>query len=306
MEAIKHDIAFLEAVAKPLLYSDIFNYPLKLSEIHSFSASPGASLEDVRDALDTLIEQGLVFKHGDYYDVHDSKANVKRRIEGNQRAQAMAGTAHRQAQLIMKFPFVRSVMASGSFSKNFMDENSDLDFFVVTVSNRLWIARMMLVIYKKLFLKNSHQLFCVNYFVDTEHLVIEEQNIFTATELATLIPLAGDALYHRLMAENLKWLKAYFPNLPERNTSNKAEAVAALKRLGEKILRNTIGDWLDRLFMHVTLNRWKRKYSERFCADDFNIAFKTSRHVSKGHPNYYQKKVIALLQQKLDAFRRRL
>ncbi|MEZ4965453.1 MAG: hypothetical protein R2791_09430 [Saprospiraceae bacterium] len=42
---------------------------------------------------------------------------------------------------------------------------------------------------------NSHKYFCVNYFVDTEHLEIEDKNLFTATETVTLLPLYGRDWY---------------------------------------------------------------------------------------------------------------
>src|SRR5690606_3777846 len=103
---------------------------------------------------------------------------------GNLMANKFSDIARKKAKLISQFPFVRGVMASGSLSKGYADEKSDIDFFIITIPNRLWIARTLLVLYKRIFLLNSHKFFCVNYFVDEKHLGIEEKNLFTATELA--------------------------------------------------------------------------------------------------------------------------
>ena len=89
-----------------------------------------------------------------------------------------------------------------------MDEHSDLDFFIITKPNRLWIARMLLALYQKIVLLNSHKYFCVNYFVDEHHLAIEEKNLYTATELSTLIPLYGKEYYPQLMMAN-HWINVW-------------------------------------------------------------------------------------------------
>jgi hypothetical protein len=69
--------------------------------------------------------------------------------------------------------------------------------------------------YKRLFLKGSHKHFCVNYFIDEDHLEIEEKNLFTATELATVLPLYGSQQYTKLIKTN-RWLKSFFPNYVPR------------------------------------------------------------------------------------------
>ncbi len=122
-------------------------------------------------------------------------------------------------KLISRFPFVRAVLASGSLSKGYMDEKSDIDFFIITAPHRLWIARTLLVLYKRLFLGGSHKHFCVNYFVDEDHLEIEEKNLFTATELATVLPLYGAEQYKSLIKTN-GWVRDFFPNYIARSTEN--------------------------------------------------------------------------------------
>jgi hypothetical protein len=141
---------------------------------------------------------------------HPTEANFSRRIKGNRKPR---GSAHRQTQsrLHFKISICKRRHGIGLMAKGYMDEKSDLDFFVVTAPGRLWIARTILVMYKRLFLFNSHKYFCVNYFVDEVHLEIEEKNLFTSTELATVIPLSGATLYGNLMQAN-PWLRLFFPN----------------------------------------------------------------------------------------------
>jgi hypothetical protein len=193
-------------------------------------------------------------------------------------------------------------MASGSLSKGYMDENSDLDFFVVTAPNRLWIARTLLVMYKRIFLFNSHKHFCVNYFVDTKHLEIEEKNLFTATELATLIPLYNDECYAALHASN-RWLQDFFPNFRTRSVHGPEKMRSGFLKKPFEFLLNPFVRVLDKFFLRMTLRRWKTLYGNRYEKKDFDIAFKTQRHVSKNHPKHYQKKILELYNLKLVQYK---
>jgi len=189
---------------------------------------------------------------------------------------------------------------SGSLSKNFMEVDGDIDYFVVTSPGRLWLSRTLLVLYKKLFLFNSHKYFCVNYFVDTEHLEIEEKNLFTATELATLIPACGPETYVPFMDQN-SWVANYFPNFPKHEISSiSAVKNGTLKRVFEKLLNNPIGTLLDRLCMRLTVGYWKRKFTS-FEKDRFDIALKSRPYVSKHHPNNYQQKVLSAFEERFSA-----
>lgn len=287
-------------IINTLLYFDIFNYPLTPGEVHQFLQSNHVSPETIHDKLHALVREGFAFQVGPFFSVQDNAALAERRIKGNEAAKSFLARAIRQGQLIASFPFVRGVMASGSLSKGYMDEACDLDFFVITAPGRLWIARTLLVLYKRIFLRNSHKYFCVNYFVDEEHLEIEEQNLYTATELVTLMPLAGHQHYVRLMKENA-WVTSYLPN-SKISTSFPVESnPPSRKKWWEQLLSLCAPDQLDSLFMRLTFLRWKRHYSN-YPKSDFEIAFKTKRYVSKNHPNYFQGKVLHQYEHKRKSF----
>lgn len=285
-------------ILKTLLYYDIFNYPLKDSEVFRFLGTNHVTLEVIQQQLKSLVDQHRVYQFQDFFSVQNKEELIHRRIKGNDLAQKSMGLAYKKAKLIMRFPFVRAVMASGSLSKGFMDENSDLDFFIVTEPGKLWIARTLLVLYKRLFLFNSHKYFCVNYFLDYDHLEIEEKNLFTATELATVLPLAGSGHYSLLHQKNL-WLKSFFPNFKPRDTRNTLSAKPGMgKKFLESMIRNVF-PWLEKAFMQMTLRRWKREYGKVYKGTDFEIAFKTKPYASKNHPRHFQKKVIDIYSQKV-------
>ena len=306
MTKITDHTTLSKSILKTLLYFDIFQYPLTASEIFAHLTTNHVTPDHVDTELKRLSSQSIIYPVIDFFSVHNNSLLGNRRIKGNQMAQQSLSLAKKQALFISKFPFVRAVMASGSLSKDYMDEHSDLDFFVITKPNRLWIARMLLVLYKKIFLFNSHKYFCINYFIDENHLEIEEKNIFTATELATLIPLYGKEYYPQLLTAN-GWLKNYLPNL----TARSIESVPAyqpgwVKQHLENIINLFGADKLETICMNSFSSRWKRLHQQSYSKTDFEISFKTKEYVSKGHPKNHQRKVLDLYRQRLDEFANKL
>jgi len=300
---VDHDIALAQHVVRTLLYYDIFNYPLTAPEVFRYLGTNSVTLEDVAGCLRALVRRKIVYDLGELYSVQYDPALAVRRRKGNSLAKEFYPVARKRAELISNFPFVRGVMASGSLSKGYMDESCDLDFFIITAPGRLWICRTLLVLFKRLFLRNSHKYFCVNYFVDAEHLEIEEKNLFTATELATVLPLYGADYYERLIDTNYCWLKTYFPNF----TARSCEGIPAYKRtFVQKCFEgifNAGGGILERLLMRLTQRRWDALYKRNYNEKDFRIAFKTTLHASKNHPRNFQRCVMEKYDQKIRAFK---
>src|SRR6266478_4413244 len=95
-------------------------------------------------------------------------------------------------RFLSRFPYVTGVGISGSLSKMDAREKADFDFFIVTKANRLWIARTIMHLFKKLtFITGKQHLYCMNYYLDEKALQLRDQNIYTAVEAITLIPVSG-------------------------------------------------------------------------------------------------------------------
>ncbi len=279
------------ALLHTLLYFEIFSYPLTAEEAFHYCGEPCVSAQEVGEKLKSLVNQGHVFQFDDFFQTKNDAAWVLARAACNRRADQFMPIAHRRAKLISNFPFVRAVCVSGSLSKHSMRADGDIDFFVITAPGRLWLARTLLVLFKKLFLFNSHKYFCVNYFIDTDHLEIEEKNLFTATESVTLLPMYGQAVFEAFREANT-WAWERYPNFPKRSTFDIPDhAPGWLKRVLEAMLSGQLGTWLDAKAMRLTLGYWKKKF-KHFDKDTFGIALKSRRYVSKHHPLHFQKKVL--------------
>jgi hypothetical protein len=290
-----------QAILRALLYYDIFSYPLKADEIHLFLGAKIVDRYAFNAALSSLKDCGAIFQFENFFSVNPDSSFVERRKKGNERAKKFLDIARKKATLISRFPFVRGVMASGSLSKGYVDEKSDIDFFIVTMPNRLWIARTLLVLYKRVFLLNSHKHFCVNYFVDEMHLGIEEKNLFTATELATVLPLYGSKQYYDLHDAN-RWLKNFFPNFKLRGTDDLPVASISWKKRWLEACLDLFGNPLERFCHKITLDRWKKLYEQSYSAADFDIAFKSRPYASKNHPSNFQRVVMESYEDRLKQY----
>ncbi|MDX1913864.1 MAG: hypothetical protein SFV22_20370 [Saprospiraceae bacterium] len=279
------------AVVRTLAYFAVFSHPLTKEEVHVFCGEKEVAIEEITEILEKLKKKGQVFQFYAYYQLKNDPAWVQRRMENNRRADSFLKPARRMARLIGQFPYVRGVFVSGSLSKHCMRPDSDVDFFIVTEPGRLWLARTLLVLFKKVFLLNSRRYFCVNYFVDTRHLEIEEKNIFTATEVVTLLPFWGREYYEAFRAAN-RWASEFYPNHPPRNLSDvPPDQRGLLKRMFERLFAGSLGDRLDRRAMLFTVNYWRKKFHE-LDPDTFDLALKSRQGISKHHPLHFQEKVL--------------
>ncbi len=291
-------------VLLPLLYFEIFQYPLRLAEIQQFSPVQQYPETELPSVLAELVEWGWLYQIDGYYLTRPRRDWVDLRKENNKRAARYLGRARLMTRLIRRFPFVRAVLISGSLSKGVMPKDGDIDYFIITKPQRLWIARTALVLFKKLFLFNSHKYFCVNYFIDEHHLEIEEKNIFTATEVATLLPIYSAELYQSFIEAN-GWVRQFYPRsgLQSLDTISRANG-SRLRNLAEWPFTGRLGDQLDRWCMLKTMAYWRRKFTN-IQPEQFAVALKSRTYVSKHHPQNFQNKVLHAFERVIEDFEER-
>lgn len=274
---------------------------MTIEEIHSYTKHN--DLLETKEELNYLLQEKIITDIDGFFVYANDLQSVTKRIKGNLEAKKALIIAKQKAKFISKFPFVKAVGISGSLSKGYYDNESDIDFFVITKDSKLWICRTLLMLYKKLFLLNSRKYFCINYFISESQLEIQEKNRFTATELKTLIPLEGKTSFEDFYQNN-NWINDYFsnfePNTDTVNSSDKTYFTAFL----EFLMNNKVGNGVDSLFKTLTLKKWNSKF-HYLSKEDFNIALKSTNNISKHHPSNFQKKVIMALNEKTEEVQRK-
>ena len=285
-----------------LLYFDIFKYPLTLKELVRHSSVFQLAENEISTQIEMLCEEGKIVQANNFLFLPSEEDLVDRRIKGNIKAKEYIHKAFRISKFISHFPFIKGIFLSGSISKGYAGEDADIDYFIITTPGRLWLARTLLIAYKKIVLFNSKKYFCLNYFIDTDHLEILDKNVFTATELTYLLPTYNKDLYTKLMESN-SWTKAYQPNfmLVDQDIIPVNDVWA--KRFLEGLFSGFLGDKLDDFFMKSNERFWKIKY--RNTASKYNPSIRCMKHVSKIHPQNFQSRVLDLYESKIVAFENR-
>lgn len=294
------EAALQKSILQCLLYFDIFQYPLLSSEIIQYSSIEIPSLHLVEHNLLALEDALLIYKFGDFYSVKNNPLLIERRKNGNKTAAEVMQKAFKRAKFIHIFPFVRSVNISGSLSKNYFDETTDFDFFIIAKENRIWLCRLLLTCYKKLFLFNSRKYFCINYYVDTAELEIPDKNLFAATEITTLKNQTGEKYYKDFIDANL-WVKNYYPNFIETYTFLKQDESGFIKRVVEKICSGKLGDALEKISFSITKKFINKKY-KHLNKEELSLNMRSRKHASKHHPQGFQMKVLKAFSEKCKDF----
>jgi predicted nucleotidyltransferase len=290
-----------KSIIKTLAYFNIFNYPLRKEELFSFLDTRYDRII-FEDALNSLCDAGVIYSIDEFYSLQKNIFLAERRRKGNERATKKLKTAKKIARLLYRFPFVTGVAVSGSLSKNYADKDSDIDFFIITKENRLWLARTLMHLFKKMsFLAGKEHWLCMNYFIDESALEIKEKNIFTAIEVITLCPFYGKATFKDFFAAN-RWSKSFFPVFyPKINAADDTRK-GVLKSLFELVFDNRMGDWLNRTLMTITLNRWKEKadrYQRSYSGELMGLD--GSKHYAKPDPSNLQQKILLRLERETEA-----
>lgn len=281
------------SILKVLTYFDLFDYPVTADEI-LFFMDKEVSLIDLKVELDTLTHKGLLFPDGNFYALRQDPQLAPRRIKGNRHADELLKIASRISRQLYLFPFVRGIGISGSLSKHFADEQADIDYFIITRRNRLWIARTLMHLFKKMsYLRNRQNWYCMNYYVDEEALEIKEKNIFTATEMITLLPASGNGGLARFFDAN-DWTSHYFPHYKTRQKEAKGPVPTSFfKTTFENLLDNRWGDRLDDLLQRWTTSRWEKKEQRGDRNKKGNrMSLQNEKHFSRPNPENFQQRVL--------------
>ncbi len=284
-----------------LCYFDVFNHPLSVDELKALAHEEDDQV--IHTALDSLLEKGDIFCQDKLYGIRETiTEQIQIRTEKENRAQSYYVKLPRYLRLIKAFPFVRGVAISGSLSKNVMPEDGDIDYFIITAANRLWICRTLLILFKKVFLLNSRKYFCLNYFVDENNLEIIDKNMFTAIEIKSLITVYNSELLTQTQQQNA-WTQEFVPGELSHSKLLPLEPAKSfsLKKIPELFFFGSFGDRIDLFFMKKTYKRWQKKF-QNFDTAKFELTMRTNRGVSKHHPRDFQSKVLKEYQARIDKF----
>lgn len=245
-----------KAIKKTLTYSAVFKYPMSFNQLATFLISKQKFNYDtfVKSLYRLIKKRHIRMAKGKFYLNGIKPVSWEKRYKNSQ---TIIKKSLKAIKLLEIVPWLKMIAITGSVAANNAEENDDVDLFIITQSNRLWLTRgfttIVLSIARKYAIgKNNKEKLCCNIFIDENHLrwPNEKSNLFVAHDILSMQPILNrDNTYFKFVKAN-KWALEYFgqyhielPNLFEDNKKN----------------GNRLGNYFDDLAMKAQLNYMKKK-----------------------------------------------
>jgi hypothetical protein len=275
LEAPTNDLC--GAILCTLAYSDVFDFPLYVAEVHRYLIGCAASEAEVAVALsaDSLREQTC--SDGVYYALRAREELFSLRRKRAALAAKLWPQALRLGHIIGNLPFVRMVAVTGALVSDNVEPSADLDYMIVTKPGWLWLCRAMVLALGRLARALGVDVeVCPNYLISERGLTLQDKDLFTAQELTRMVPISGLDIYASMRSLN-RWTEDFLPNAtgtPREVVGHKRETW--LKRLAEAVLQALPFSWLERWEMRRKIARFSRQ-------NKWNDETRFSADLCKGH-----------------------
>ena len=129
-------------------------------------------------------------------------------------------------KLLGRLPLIEFVGISGSIAAGNPTTHSnkkiDVDIFLITSVNGLWLWAMIDAVYRMTGLKRMQSNpYCFNYLMDASDLTIHNQNFYIATEIRNLqlVSCNNPDIYIDFIRSN-SWIDKFYPSLSETLIDN--------------------------------------------------------------------------------------
>jgi hypothetical protein len=198
------------AIARSVIYSSLFDYPLTLDELHRALIESDQSAAEILAVYDgsELLQHVVDYRDGYFFPIGRSDL-VSERERREARSRDFLRRHRLALRLLCALPYTRLVALSGSVAHLNLEATGDLDLFIVTRGPRVWTVTVLALALAKLL--RRRRLVCANFVVADSHLRLEQQDLFTANQVIHLRPLIGAELWDAFVAAN-PFVARFYPN----------------------------------------------------------------------------------------------
>ena len=274
------------AILEVLVYSDIFEYPLRFDEVQRYLPIH-AGQDEMLQALRSMGD--YVGSADGYYFLAGRERLVAIRRERETCSQTLLPQALRYGRILGILPFVRMVALTGSLAVMNVSENADFDYMLVVKRGRVWMARAFALLLNRIANAFGHTL-CPNLIISETDLEWRQHDLYSARELCQMIPIAGLDVYQNLLKAN-KWMKEFLPNAQQTSEVPETSEVFAQK-LVEFFLDGKLGD----RFEHWEMTRKIRRFSKQAGFGEETIF---TADICQGNFDHHRKVTYDLFQKRL-------
>lgn len=285
---VRAEYAVSRAILRTLVYADLFEYPLTRSEVQRYLVGATATAPTLAATLtgDPGLRQ-YVEQTADWLHLAGRSHLAELRRERATASARLWPVARRYGVRIARLPFVRLVAVTGALAMNNARPGDDIDLFILVQPGRLWLCRLLVLGVVKLAARRGYEL-CPNFLLSTDHLRLSERNLFTAHEVAQMVPLEPTPWFGAFLQAN-GWVRAFLPNVMLDVASDASVATVSPGANGvlEGVLSRRLFDRVERWEM----TRKVRRLTARHQREGGSVAF--TAHECRGHFAAHDQRVLA-------------
>jgi hypothetical protein len=208
-----------EGILAALAFFSLYDLPLRKRRIYELLYKCSASENDVYKELDRLVLEGRLIQKGERYSIKpwDEARLDSNRAEIDKRWKKV----DKYFRILSLIPFIEHAAIIHSLAIGNADQESDIDFFIITKPGKLYFVRSLIIIIFKLLGVYKNRLhvkerFCFGYYItsgrlDLSDLLLSEDDPFMAFWFASHAPILGRETYRRFTDAN-RWVRNYLPN----------------------------------------------------------------------------------------------
>lgn len=290
-QSIYKTLAFFDAQDLPLTLFEIKGYLVNSKEPLFFFPSL-LSLTKIQETLDAELSDKIDCQNGFCY-LRGRAGLIKKR----QRRYPVSLQRFRKARKFLAglryVPYLRAVAISGSLALLNCEENSDIDLFLIIKKNRIWISRLLVSLYFQVLGERRYEghikgRFCLNHYLSEDMEIRQDQNLYTATEYTSLLPVLGKDELMKFWQKNLWIGKFLLKPQPETSSVFFDFRFSFWQKAFEFILEFSIGPFLN--WLSGQYQKKRIKMQEYILVSDEELSF---------HPSSRGQKVLAKFSENL-------
>lgn len=288
-----------KSIFKTLVYADIFDYPLTIEELWRYLISDKEI--DKAEILKEIKQIKNIVKIGDFYCFDKRKEIVKERIIREKESQNKFTIAQKAAKFISLIPTVFLISISGTVAMKNAKKVDDIDFFIIAKKNTLWTTRLLIILMLKI-LRLHRQIdsqdvadkICLNMFISEEALRLPQyrQDVYTAHEIAQMIPLfERNNVYRKFIKENI-WVDKFLPHALKCKTTLRSK-----QKHAESFISVYLSDILRLSVLEFAARRVQMRNIKKHLTTET-----ISNHLLAFHPKDNRKKILYAFSKKINKY----
>ena len=247
-----------QALCATIAYFSLFQFPLKKQELSQWLLRYSLKEDDIVQLLERI--SSIEEKNGYVFFKEENKF-ISIREKNNRKIEKSCKKAYRFVPLLRLVPFVRGVSLCNNLPFWITQEQSDIDLFIVTSRDHLFLARFLVTMLFHILGVRRHgtkikNRFCLSFYategnLDFSTIALTPQDIYLAYWTLGLTPIFGEKIYDRIVKENKSWLSEYFhkENI-ENNWNTKKRYIPYsselwFQKFQEFLWKTSLGRWIE-------------------------------------------------------------